>query len=109
MRRCALAAALALLAAAAPAASAGESVWLSSLDLKPMSAGWGEARADRSCTQKPLTIGGKTYERGVGTHADSALTVDLKGAGIAFTASVGAPTSRSSPRIGWTPAARQAA
>jgi alpha-galactosidase len=89
MRRFAFAAALALLAAVPRAASAGDAVWLTSLDLKPMTAGWGEAQVDRSCTQKPLTIAGKTFERGVGTHADSALTVDLKGAALAFSALVG--------------------
>ncbi len=66
-----------------------EDVWLSRLDLGRMSSGWGRPQADRSVQEKPLSIGGRRFERGVGTHAASAIHVDLKGKGVKFEALVG--------------------
>ena len=48
-----------------------ETIFLSSLDLSPITQGWGQPQADKAVTGKPLSIGGKVFERGVGTHADS--------------------------------------
>jgi len=62
---------------------------LADLDLTKMSSGWGQPLADKSVTGKPLSIGGKVFERGVGTHADSVLYVDLDGRVERFQASVG--------------------
>jgi alpha-galactosidase len=73
----------------APATLASDSVWISSLDLSPVAQGWGKAQADRSVTGKPLTIAGKEFARGVGTHADSIVRIDLKTGADKFTAMVG--------------------
>ena len=54
-------------------------VWLNQLDISSASQGWGD----------PLIIGGKTFERGFGTHADSILHVNLGGDAQSFSASVG--------------------
>lgn len=66
-----------------------ETVWLSSLDLAQMTAGWSAPKKDRDVAGPPLTIGGKKFERGVGTHAESSLRVKLDGNAERFTAQVG--------------------
>jgi len=68
---------------------AAETVWLSSLDLTKMSAGWGRPIRDKSVQEKPLTIAGQKFERGVGTHAASRMYVDLGGGAESFRATVG--------------------
>src|SRR5215472_1540348 len=72
-----------------PRAGASESVWISSLDLTPVTQGWGKAQSDKSVTGKTLSIAGKTFEHGVGTHADSVIRLDLKAGSERFSASVG--------------------
>lgn len=62
---------------------------LSSLDLSKMTAGWGEPQADKNCMGQPMSIAGRTFERGVGTHADSLMHVELDGKASRFTALVG--------------------
>jgi hypothetical protein len=47
--------------------SAENTVWLDTLDLSTMSCAWGHPQAKRSVNNNPLTLGGKTFERGVGT------------------------------------------
>ncbi len=71
------------------AATAEEVVALSALDLAKMTTGWGEVQARRSVERNPLTLAGQTYEDGVGTHADSALYVELGGDTRTFAAVVG--------------------
>ena len=83
---CALGAAVALFA---PAAYADETVLLSTLDLSKATQGWGKPTADRSVEGHPLTIAGKTFEHGFGTHAPGLLTIDLKGAATEFRAMAG--------------------
>ena len=68
---------------------AADTVWLHELDLGKMTAGWGQPRIDQSVTQKPLSIAGKTFEHGVGTHANSVLWVNLAGGAERFQAAVG--------------------
>lgn len=77
--------------------SASETVWLSSLDLKLMRQGWGKPQIDRSIREKPLSIGGKKFERGVGTHAVSILWVDLGGGTEKFQAFVGLDDAAGGP------------
>lgn len=64
-------------------------VWLSSLNLEKMTSGWGTAQKDKAVQGKPLKIGGRTFDRGVGTHAPSMMYVDLKGSCRSFSAYVG--------------------
>jgi alpha-galactosidase len=66
-----------------------ETVWLSSLDISPITQGWGQPQADKAVTGKPMAIGGKAFERGLGTHADSLVRIQLKGGAQKFMASVG--------------------
>ncbi len=77
----------------AGACQAAKTVPLSALDLSNMSAGWGEPRVDRNCIEKPMAIAGRKFERGVGTHAESALHVRLDGKTERFTAWVGVDDS----------------
>jgi len=58
---------------------AAETVPLSSLDLTKMSAGWGKPLADKSIEGKPLSIGGRKFARGVGSHAPGVFWVQLNG------------------------------
>jgi alpha-galactosidase len=66
-----------------------ETVWLSSLDLSRMTCGWSVPKADLGVVGKPLSIAGKPFTRGVGTHAESCLRVDLRGRASRFFAQVG--------------------
>ncbi len=79
---------LCLILASGPAFAA-ESVWISSLDLSAVTQGWGKAEADKSVTGKPISIAGRKFEHGVGTHAVSRALIDLKGGAERFSAFVG--------------------
>jgi alpha-galactosidase len=85
-----------LLAALAMASSlkADETVSLGSLDLTKMKQGWGEPQVDKSAVGEPLSIGGKAFAHGVGTHAESLLYVQLGGGSSRFTAKVGVDDNR---------------
>ncbi len=61
---------------------------LGTLDLATMTAGWGRPRADRSIDGNPLTLGGRRFSQGVGTHATSRINLSLADA-TAFDATVG--------------------
>src|SRR5882757_3285595 len=78
-----------VLSAAAANAMAEETVWLSTLNLAGIEQSWGEPHADKSVEKNPLRIGGKTFEHGVGTHAESTWAIDLKKSATRFQASVG--------------------
>ncbi len=73
-------------------------VSLSSLDLTHMSAGWGKAQANVSCTEAPLRIGAATFTNGVGTHAGSEAWVALDGRAERFTAQVGVDRDTDDPK-----------
>jgi alpha-galactosidase len=70
-------------------AGATETVLLSSLDLGKVRQDWGQPQTDKSIDGRPLSIGGKKFEHGLGTHAVSTLYIDLKGGAQRFTAFVG--------------------
>lgn len=70
-------------------ASATPEVWLETLDLRGFVQARGEAQAHRSLEGKPLTIGGKTFAHGVGTNADSEVTIRMGGRARRFEAWVG--------------------
>jgi alpha-galactosidase len=67
----------------------GETVWLSALDLKQMTTGWGDPHADHEISGGPLKINGTQFDHGVGTHAASKMRVDLGGNAKTFHAKVG--------------------
>ncbi|XMN10044.1 NPCBM/NEW2 domain-containing protein [Streptomyces griseobrunneus] len=68
---------------------ASDLVWLSETN------GYGPAERDRSNGEsgaadgRTLTLAGTTYEKGIGTHADSDIAIHLGGRCTAFTADVG--------------------
>ena len=61
-------------------------------EIKPVSVaqGYGTLQKNRGMLEKPLTIGGKTYARGLGTHAPAKIVYNLKGQFKRFQAWVGA-------------------
>ena len=71
------------------AGQAAETVWLHTLDLTKMKQGYGTPQINRGIREKPLAIGGKGFEQGVGTHAISELRLDLAGGTDRFLAFVG--------------------
>ena len=54
-----------------------------------MTQGNGVAMKNKSVDGKTLTIGGQTFERGVGTHSVSEIAIQLDGKAVSFTAQVG--------------------
>jgi alpha-galactosidase len=66
-----------------------QTVWLDQLDLSTASQGWGIPKKNRSVDGNIMTIAGKTFERGFGTHAESSLFIQLDGKANSFTAQVG--------------------
>ena len=74
---CRLAALLATIFALARVA-AGDELRLSSLDLGAASQGYGNPAANKTVDGHPLTLGGKIFEHGFGTHADSRLVLDAQ-------------------------------
>jgi alpha-galactosidase len=69
--------------------TAGGKVWLSDLDISKTQQGWQNARKDLSVDGNPLKIAGRAFAKGVGTHADSLLYVELNGGSARFNAWVG--------------------
>jgi alpha-galactosidase len=66
-----------------------ETVWLDDLNLALATQGWGQPHKKQSVEGHAVTIGGKTFARGFGTHAESILSVNLDGAASKFSALVG--------------------
>jgi alpha-galactosidase len=64
-------------------------IWLHELDISKMETGWGTVRANLSCDSNKLSVDGKVYDKGVGTHAISKMMIDLRGKGVKFSARVG--------------------
>ncbi len=62
---------------------------LEDLDISQMVCGWGVPMAKKTVLERPLTLRGRVFEHGVGTHADSEFVVDLRGVGVSFEAVVG--------------------
>lgn len=58
-------------------AVAPRKVWLSDLDISRTQQGWEHARKDLSVDGNPLTIAGRAFEKGLGTHADSIVASGL--------------------------------
>ena len=67
----------------------GRTVWLSELDATSVIQGWGEPQADRSVEGKPMILGGRTFERGLGSHAPGVIRLELDGRVQGFHALVG--------------------
>lgn len=83
---------------AAGARAPGADVWLSDLDLSAVRQGWGAARKDRSVVEQPLKIAGRRFDKGVGTHANSEISLDVHQKALRLTASVGLDDDSRDPR-----------
>jgi alpha-galactosidase len=70
-------------------AQATETLWLSSLDVSKTEQSCLQPHPDRSVMGKPMTIAGRTFARGLGTHALSRLAIVLNGGAARFQAFVG--------------------
>jgi hypothetical protein len=68
---------------------AAETCWLDSLDLSKLRQSYGQPQTNRSMREKPLSISGKEFARGAGTHAHSTLWIDLGDSTERFTSFVG--------------------
>ncbi len=68
---------------------AADTVWLSELGVDQIRQDWGQPGIDKSVGGHPLSIGDKTFEHGVGSHALSIWWIDLGGTATRFTAAVG--------------------
>ncbi len=66
-----------------------QTIPMEELDLRGMVQEWGQPQKARSVDRNPLSIGGVRFATGVGTHANSSLTVLCGGKAIAFRAKVG--------------------
>lgn len=74
---------------ASPAGSHQPGPWLSDLNWIRGTTGVGEIRRNRSMEDKPITMDGKVYAKGLGVHANSELVYALDGRQSGFTAVVG--------------------
>jgi alpha-galactosidase len=81
--------ALALCSFALLQVAKAETFGLETLQLQYVEQEWGQAQPNRSVDRHPLAIGGKQFEHGLGTHANSVFRLALGGKGERFTASVG--------------------
>ena len=79
------------------AALSAETVWLDTLDLSKVRQGYGTPQVNRAIRETPLSIGGKKFQRGFGTHAASALWLDLGGKAERFQANVGLDDAAAGP------------
>lgn len=66
-----------------------QTVWLDQLDLSVATQGFGTPQKNKSVDGNAITIAGKSFEHGFGTHAESSLFVQLDGKANSFTAQVG--------------------
>ena len=57
---------------------AQSTVYLDTLELENIQQEWGKPAKNLSVDGRPLSIGGKVFTRGVGTHAQSVCVIDLK-------------------------------
>ena len=78
-----------VLASLAVASASADTVWLDSLNVGLATQGYGEPHKNVTVDGHKLTIGGKTFDHGFGTHADSHLQLNLAGGSTGFTATVG--------------------
>lgn len=66
-----------------------DGVFLDALEWTEASAGWGEVRRNQSVMGRAMTMGGRRYVRGIGTHAVSRVTYELPEGFRTFAATIG--------------------
>jgi hypothetical protein len=76
-------------AGAARARSNVKTVWLDELDVRQSECGWNSTQSKRSVGGNQLGIGGRKFQRGIGTHSPGRFPINLAGGTRRFTALVG--------------------
>jgi hypothetical protein len=66
-----------------------QSAWISALDLTNAHQGWGKPGVDKSVDGHPISIAGRKYDHGFGTHSIGRFDIDLHGTATHFHAEVG--------------------
>lgn len=72
-------------------------VGLQELDLGSMSQGWGSPHTNQSVGGRPLSIGGRQFAHGVGTHAAGEFALNIHGTAGRFSAWVGVDDDAQAP------------
>ncbi|MDX9975233.1 MAG: NPCBM/NEW2 domain-containing protein, partial [FCB group bacterium] len=67
-----------------------DGVYLDAIEPQSATTGYGTVQKNRSVWEKPMTIGGKSFRRGLGTHAPATIVYALDGTYAYFQAHVGA-------------------
>ncbi len=80
---------LAVLLVASVRQAKADSFGIETLQLQYIEQDWGQPLANRSVDRHPLTLHGKRFDHGLGTHANSTFRIALGGRGERFTATVG--------------------
>lgn len=71
------------------AESTVQTIWLDELDVSKATSGWQTSQANKSVEGKPLTIKEEVFERGLGTHAEGEINIQLDRKAVRFLAKVG--------------------
>jgi len=66
-----------------------DGLYLDTLDWTEATAGWGEVHRNRSVMGTPMLMAGRTYRRGIGTHANSRIVCRLPEGYRRFRATIG--------------------
>jgi hypothetical protein len=66
-----------------------EDLYLSDLNLGPIRQGWGQPHANQSVEGRAISIGGRRFEKGIGTHAESVCVIQTNDSIKEFSAFVG--------------------
>lgn len=66
-----------------------DTLWLQKINLSQVSQEWGSPIANLSVENHPLSINGVIFKKGIGTHAASLITMNLKGTAERFQGAVG--------------------
>ena len=70
-------------------AAVADTIWLDTLNLHNVHQDYRQAKANKAVEGHALSINGRKYDRGIGTHANSELNIDLHGTARRFVALAG--------------------
>ncbi|HNQ88009.1 MAG TPA: NPCBM/NEW2 domain-containing protein [Verrucomicrobiota bacterium] len=66
-----------------------DGIYLDALDWTEASTGWGQAQRNRSIMEKPMTLSGRPFVRGIGAHAVSRIVYSVPEGFATFAATIG--------------------
>jgi hypothetical protein len=64
-------------------------LYLNELDIQKVMQAWGDPQRNKSITEKTMDIAGRTFKRGIGSHAESRIYIDTKNSVKRFVSYVG--------------------